>query len=268
VISTDMSHYHSYDQARSVDAATLARIAAYATDIDHDEACGATPLNGLLAFAKERKLALRLLAACNSGDTAGGRDRVVGYSSLALYELSDAQAGATLLAIARGAIEEKLLDRRPEAFDAPWLGQPGASFVTLLKNGELRGCIGSLQAAKPLGEDVAENALGAAFRDPRFPALSAEEWPQCRVEVSLLGTPRRLCFADEADLLRQIRPGEDGLILEAEGRRATFLPQVWQGVPDKRVFLNELLRKAGLAADTPFARCAISRYRVIKFDGR
>jgi AmmeMemoRadiSam system protein B/AmmeMemoRadiSam system protein A len=268
VISTDMSHYHSYDQARSVDAATLVRIAAYATDIDHDEACGATPLNGLLAFARERKLALRLLAACNSGDTAGGRDRVVGYSSLALYELSDAQAGATLLAIARGAIEEKLLERRPEAFDAPWLGQPGASFVTLLKNGELRGCIGSLQAAKPLREDVAENALGAAFRDPRFPALSAAEWPQCRVEVSLLSAPRRLCFADEADLLRQIRPGEDGLILEAEGRRATFLPQVWQGVPDKRVFLNELLRKAGLAADTPLARCAISRYRVIKFDGR
>jgi MEMO1 family protein len=273
VISTDLSHYHSYEEARSVDAATLGRIAACATDIDHDEACGATPLNGLLSFAKKRNIPVRLLAACNSGDTAGGKDRVVGYSSFALYELSQTEAGATLVDIARAAIEEKLLGKKPDAFDAPWLGQPGATFVTLLKNGQLRGCIGSLRALKPLREDVAENALGAAFRDPRFAQLSAAEWPQCRVEVSLLSAPKPLRFADEADLLRQIRSGEDGLILEAEGRRATFLPQVWQGVPDKRAFLNQLLRKAGLAADTPLARCRISRYRVMKFgvdgvDGR
>jgi MEMO1 family protein len=268
VISTDLSHYHSYEKARSVDAATLARIAACATDIDHDEACGATPLNGLLSFARRRSIPVRLLAACNSGDTAGDKDRVVGYSSFALDQPSQTEAGATLVNIARAAIDEKLLGRKREALDAPWLKIPGATFVTLLKNGELRGCIGSLQASRPLGDDVADNALGAAFRDPRFPALSAAEWPQCRAEVSLLGAPRRLSFAGEADLLRQIRAGEDGLILEAEGRRATFLPQVWQGVPDKRVFLDELLRKAGLAADTPLTRCAISRYRVTKFDGR
>jgi len=112
---------------------------------------------------------------------------------------------------------------------------------------------------------VAENAAGAAFRDPRFTALSAMEWPQCEVEVSLLSVPRPVTFADEADLLRQIRPGEDGLILESEGRRATFLPQVWQSVPDKRHFLSQLLRKAGLPLDTALARCAISRYRVLKF---
>ena len=273
VISTDLSHYHGYDEARSVDAATLARIAACATDIDHDEACGATPLNGLLSFARKRSVPVRLLAACNSGDTAGGRDRVVGYSSFALDEVSQVKAGAMLLGIARGAIEEKLLGRKPEGFDAPWLGQPGATFVTLLKEDQLRGCIGSLRAAKALAQDVSDNALGAAFRDPRFPELSAAEWPRCRVEVSLLGAPRPLSFADEADLLRQIRPGEDGLILEAEGRRGTFLPQVWESVPDKRAFLNELVRKAGLAADTPLSRCTISRYRVVKFgmdcvDGR
>jgi MEMO1 family protein len=273
VISTDLSHYHSYDEARSVDSATLARIAACATDIDHDEACGATPLNGLLSFARKRSLPVRLLAACNSGDTAGGRDRVVGYSSFALYEVSETQAGSILLGIARGAIEEKLLGKKPDALDAPWLQKPGATFVTLLKDGQLRGCIGSLQAARPLAQDVADNALGAAFRDPRFPELSAAEWPRCRVEVSLLGALRPLSFADEADLLRQIRPGEDGLILEADGRRGTFLPQVWESVPDKRAFLNELLRKAGLPADTPLRQCTISRYRVVKFgvdcvDGR
>jgi MEMO1 family protein len=271
VISTDMSHYHSYDDARRLDGSTLARIAARATDLDHEEACGATPLNGLLAFAGKRNIPVRLLAACNSGDTAGGKDRVVGYSSFALYEGGEvprAEAGATLLRIARGAIEESLLDETPPSFDAPWLRQAGATFVTLMKDGALRGCIGSLQAARPIVQDVIENALGAAFRDPRFPALTAAEWPQCRVEVSLLSTPKPLRFADEADLLRQIRPGEDGLILEAEGRRATFLPQVWESVPEKRAFLDQLTRKAGLPADTRLTRCKILRYRVAKFDGR
>ena len=132
----------------------------------------------------------------------------------------------------------------------------------------MRGCIGSLEATRPLAQDVAENALAAALRDPRFAELSAAEWPQCEVEVSFLSTPKPIRFTDEADLLRQIHAGEDGLILEAEGRRATFLPQVWQGVPDKRAFLGQLLRKAGLPADTRLETCRISRYRVMKFDGR
>ncbi len=93
---------------------------------------------------------------------------------------------------------------------------------------------------------MAQNALGAAFRDPRFPAMTAAEWPQCRVEVSLLSTPKPLRFADEADLLAQIEAGEDGLILEAEGKRGTFLPQVWEDLPEKRAFLAHLLKKAGL----------------------
>ena len=143
--------------------------------------------------------------------------------------------------------------------------QAGATFVTLTKNDELRGCIGSLEAARPLGEDVAQNALGAAFRDPRFTPMVAHEWPQCRVEVSLLSTPKPLRFADEADLLAQIRAGEDGLVLEADGRRGTFLPQVWQDIQDKRAFLAHLLRKAGLPADTRLTRCKISRYRVVKW---
>jgi AmmeMemoRadiSam system protein B/AmmeMemoRadiSam system protein A len=268
VISTDLSHYHAYEEARRVDASTLARISALATDIDHDEACGATPLNGLLSCARRRALGLRLLAACNSGDTAGGMDRVVGYSSFALDEVSQAEVGATLLQLARAAIEQRLLQRHFPETEAAWLARPGATFVTLLKNGELRGCIGSLHPARSLAHDVAENALGAAFRDPRFKPLTADEWPQCTVEVSLLSAPRQLRFADERELLSQIRAGDDGLILEAEGRRGTFLPQVWEAIPDKRSFLAELVHKAGLPADTPLAKCAISRYRVAKFDGR
>jgi hypothetical protein len=222
----------------------------------------------LLALARRRNLAVRLLAACNSGDTAGGKGQVVGYSAFAVEErgseVSLQEAGETLLQLARGAIESRLFGSA-RAVDAPWLAQAGATFVTLMREGALRGCIGSLEAARPLGVDVSQNALGAAFRDPRFPPLEGAEWPQCRVEVSLLSTPKAIRFADEADLLEQIRAGEDGLILEAEGRRATFLPQVWEGMPDRRQFLRELARKAGLPGDVRLARCKVSRYRVVKW---
>jgi AmmeMemoRadiSam system protein A len=135
----------------------------------------------------------------------------------------------------------------------------------LTKGGALRGCIGSLQAARALGADVAENAVAAAFRDPRFPPMTPEEWPSVRVEVSLLSAPKPMRFADEADLLSQIRAGEDGLILECDGRRATFLPQVWDSIPDKVLFLRELVRKAGLPSDTRLARCKVWRYTVTKW---
>lgn len=268
VISTDLSHYHPYAQAREIDGTTLARIASFATDIDHEEACGATPLNGFLDLARRRNLTIRLLSACNSGDTAGGKGQVVGYSSFALCEpgsdVSLDDAGKKLLAIARSAIEAKLFGSA-STVDAPWLSQAGATFVTLTKDGALRGCIGSLQAARPLGADVAENAVGSAFRDPRFPPMTAEEWPGVRVEVSLLSAPKPLRFADEADLYGQLRPGEDGVILEADGRHATYLPQVWERIPDKRMFMRELARKAGLRDDARLGRCKVYRYRVSKW---
>jgi len=268
VISTDLSHYHPYPRACEIDRATVSRIASFATDLDHHEACGATPLNGFLATASERRLSIKLLAACNSGDTAGGKGQVVGYSSFALYEpgsdLPLDEAGKTLLGIARAAIEAKLFGAA-STIDAPWLRQAGATFVTLTRDGVLRGCIGSLQAERSLGIDVAENAIGAAFRDPRFPAMTAAEWPSVRLEVSLLSAPKPMRFADEEDLLAQLKPGEDGVILEYEGRRATYLPQVWESIRDQRQFLRELARKAGLPDSVRLARCRISRYRVSKW---
>jgi MEMO1 family protein len=268
VISTDLSHYHPYPRACEIDRATVSRIASFATDLDHHEACGATPLNGLLAIASGRGLSIKLLAACNSGDTAGGKGQVVGYSSFALYEpgthVSLEDAGKTLLGIARAAIEARLFGNAQTA-DAPWLRQAGATFVTLTRGGALRGCIGSLRAERPLGLDVAENAIAAAFRDPRFPAMTSAEWPEVRVEISLLSAAKPLRFADEEDLLAQLKAGEDGVILEYEGRRATYLPQVWETLSDKRQFLRELARKAGLPDSVRLARCKISRYRVTKW---
>ncbi len=269
VISTDLSHDHRYDEAQRIDGATLARIAALATDLRHEEACGATPLNGMLEVARRRGLAIRQLAACNSGDTAGGKDRVVGYSAFALDEgppVAREDAGRALVAIARGAIGHQLGEGpAPATSGAPWLARAGATFVTLMLEGKLRGCIGSLAAQRPLGIDVAENALGAAFRDPRFAPLSAAEWPRCALEVALLSAAKPLRFADEHDLYAQIRAGEDGLILEHEGRRATYLPQVWEGLPEKRRFLEELKKKAGIAPETRLARCKLWRYRVAKW---
>jgi AmmeMemoRadiSam system protein A len=148
---------------------------------------------------------------------------------------------------------------------APWLLQAGASFVTLMKDGQLRGCVGSLSAARPLGQDVASNARAAAFQDPRFPKLKREELPHCQIEVSLLSAPKPIQFAGEDDLFAQISPGEDGLILEYGEQRATYLPQVWEVLSDKRQFIDELKKKAGIPADTRLARCRISRYRVKKF---
>ena len=270
VISTDLSHYHAYEDARRIDGATLARIQACATDLNHDEACGATALNGLLGLCRKRGLSIRMLSACNSGDTAGGKARVVGYAAFALYEgglPAPADAGRVLGEIARGAIANGLgLSSVPvKRNHLPWLLQAGASFVTLMKEGQLRGCIGSLAATRPLGQDVAANARAAAFEDPRFRKLTRVEWPKCSVEVSLLSAPKSIRFADDADLLDQIRAGEDGIILECDGRQATFLPQVWEALPDKRPFLAALLKKAGLPEDTRLARCKLSRYRVAKF---
>ena len=270
VVSTDLSHYHPYREAVRIDAETLARIEALATDIRHEQACGATPLNGLLAVARAKGMTVRRLSACNSGDTAGGRDHVVGYSAFALYEdapVAPEEAGRTLLGIARAAIAHRL-GELPEAprVDVPsWLRQAGATFVTLMHAGKLRGCIGSLEARRALGEDVLANALAAAFGDPRFTPLTAAEWPGTELELSLLSTPKPIHFADEAELLASIHAGEDGLIVQLDDRRATFLPQVWSAIPDKRRFLSELVAKAGLPADTRLARCRVSRYRVMKW---
>ncbi|HEB98979.1 MAG TPA: AmmeMemoRadiSam system protein A [Thiotrichales bacterium] len=149
----------------------------------------------------------------------------------------------------------------------PVLAAPGAAFVTLHKLGQLRGCIGSLEAWRPLIEDVAENAFAAAFRDPRFPPLGAAELPDLDLEISVLGKPEPLSFTSEQDLLHQLRPGVDGLILAADGRRGTFLPAVWKSLPEPERFLSELKRKAGLPADYWSDDVEVWRYSTESFNG-
>ncbi len=158
----------------------------------------------------------------------------------------------SLLQIARDSIQHGLRHGRPLTVDTglldPALREPGASFVTLEIGNRLRGCIGSLEAYRPLAIDVAENAFAAAFRDPRFPPLTEDEFDRIDIHISILGPAREIDFADEQDLLDQIRPGIDGLILEYGSHRGTFLPAVWESLPDKHQFLEHLKMKAGLPA--------------------
>ncbi len=133
----------------------------------------------------------------------------------------------------------------PQQFPQP-LQEIRSCFVTLEINGKLRGCIGMLEATRPLITDVHQNSYAAAFSDPRFPALQEKEFPLIEIHISILGTPEPMLFKSEEDLITQIQPGIDGLILEAEGRRGTFLPSVWESLPDTEGFLTHLKMKAGL----------------------
>lgn len=140
------------------------------------------------------------------------------------------------------------------------LGQVRSSFVTLQLRGSLRGCIGSLQAVHPLARDVALHAFGAAFRDPRFPALATQELQHLDIHISVLSAAVPMQFASELDLLEQLRPGVDGLVLQEGAHRATFLPDVWQNLPDPVQFLSQLKLKAGLSRNHWSSSLTMERY--------
>ncbi|MBS1157984.1 MAG: amrA [Proteobacteria bacterium] len=179
------------------------------------------------------------------------------------------ELGPTLLILARQAIASRLGRSGPTlpAADAaqPALNEPAATFVTLTQHGDLRGCIGSLEAWRPLRKDVQENAVAAAFRDPRFRPLTADELGMTRVEVSLLSVPQAMSFVSEAEALGQLRPDIDGLILTAGTHRSTFLPQVWEQLPEPKDFLAHLKQKAGLPASYWGDDVRLERYGVEKW---
>jgi len=157
---------------------------------------------------------------------------------------------------------EVAIEQYPESLQAE-----RACFVTLTRAGQLRGCIGHLEPIQPLVRDVAENAFAAAFRDPRFPPLRENELGDIRIEISILGEPVPVSFTSEDDLVRQIRPGVDGLILEGPmGHRGTFLPSVWESLPEASQFLDHLKLKAGLPADYWDERIRIWRYTTEAFE--
>lgn len=174
------------------------------------------------------------------------------------------QRSRILVAIAREAIADGALRTQYE-WNEDWLRERAASFVTLRAAGELRGCIGSVDAHRALGDDVAHNAHAAAYRDPRFPPVHAPERDRLQVEVSVLSARLPIAAASEDEALAHLRPGVDGLFLEFQEFRATFLPQVWDNLPNPLDFLVELRRKARLPLRFWHPELRLSRYTVEKY---
>ena len=275
VISSDLSHYLDYEAARRLDAKTSASIIALRHDgIGYEQACGRHAVNGLLHLAKRRGLEARALDVRNSGDTSGPRDRVVGYGAYAFFEPDSAALGLEarrhLLGIAARSIRHGIehgtacevdLDRLP-----PALRERRATFVTLESDRRLRGCIGSLEATRPLAVDVAHNARAAASSDPRFPPVEGSELEELGIKISVLSSPIPMRAESEADLVARLRPGIDGLIIKDGDKRATYLPSVWKGIPEPARFVRELAKKAGWPEGHWSETVRVWRYTTEEFD--
>lgn len=161
------------------------------------------------------------------------------------------EAKSLLLALAQKSIEsdfddEVTFDKESLVKNYPILNEQRATFVTLTLDGKLRGCIGSLIAHRTLIDDIIYNSKAAAFSDPRFEKLSFDEFKKIKIEISLLTAPQELDFNDLDDLKIKLEKNKPGVILELDGKRATFLPQVWEQIPSVDVFLSQLCKKAGL----------------------
>lgn len=175
------------------------------------------------------------------------------------------ERGPVLLAIARAAIARAFGRNLPAAEDAAWLKEHHASFVTLTRNGHLRGCVGSLEARRTLLEDLKLNALKAAFHDTRFAPLEASEFDHIKIEVSVLSPLETLHFSSEQEALAQLRPGIDGVFFRYGYYGSTFLPVMWERLPDPVLFMGQLKLKAGLPADFWAPGVTLQRYTVDKW---
>ncbi len=273
LISSDLSHYLSYDKAKALDDQTRQAIERLdVVALGNEQACGRHSIKGLLLVAREKGLTAKTADLRNSGDTAGSKDKVVGYGSWYFEEGAENAAksetdfgaatrdilaahGQTLLHIGAAAVLAHLRGSGPMRLSLTefpeLLRKHGACFVTLSKNDQLRGCIGSIQAWRPLLTDVAENACKAAFQDKRFPKLTLAEIDSGAISmsISVLSLQTQMHFSNEEDFLAQLQPGIDGIVLVEGQNRGVFLPVVWEQLPDPKNFLSHLKRKAGLPED-------------------
>jgi hypothetical protein len=262
VASSDLSHYHPYGKAQELDSACVKAICDLNVEaLGGQEACGKSPILTLVHIARAKGWKAQLLDCRNSGDTAGDRSRVVGYAAIAFYEPGaargpEAKSGAYspedrqfLLKLARQTIEARVKGQPAPNVDAGTLDakfrERRGCFVTLTQNGRLRGCIGDIFPERPLHQAVIQRAISAAFNDPRFQPVAANEVDKLEIEISVLTVPQPLAFSSPEDLVKKLRPHVDGVLLQIGAAGATYLPQVWEHFADPAEFLSELSVKAG-----------------------
>lgn len=253
VVSTDLSHYQGYNIARQWDHGTLAHMLAKEGDeLSPLSCCGLQSVRTILTLASRRGWEANRLGYDNSATASGDTQRVVGYGAIAMTEpLSfTPEEQQALLGYARQVVETKVRTGAELAVDEAWLSKfpifrlNRAVFVTLKINGELRGCIGSLTNLEPIHESVRSNAISAALHDTRFSPVTAAELHQLRYTISVLTFPARV-NAEPAQFPTILRPKQDGVILSIGGRQSTFLPEVWEEIPQPLEFLSHLCLKQG-----------------------
>ena len=252
IISSDLSHFYTQNECRQIDSYTATIIETGKLDyFQSQQACGLIGIMGLVDFANRNDCSLIRVMLYNSGDiNRRETDKVVGYGSWFLYTDSkndyiERYYSKYILNVVKKTIVSAINGEEYIPRDIPTvLTQYGASFVTLKREEQLRGCIGSIYPTKPLILDLIDNAKNAAFHDPRFEPLKAEELPYLTFSISILSSIEKINFKDERDLLSKIYP--HGVIISERGNRAVYLPVVWEQLPERDVFLNSLKEKAGL----------------------
>lgn len=289
VFSADLSHYYDNATAKIIDSQTKEMVERGKAEIEDHMSCGAPGINAAILLARKAGLHPTLLDMRNSGDVSGDKSGVVGYGAWSFAEAEmqkndkprppleqewenirnyAALYGKDILKIAREAVNEAVLHKsyyKPtrKEYDNNLFNR-GAAFVTINQNGKLRGCIGSLLANQAIAFDVAQNAYSAALEDNRFSPLTNEDLKDLSLSVSLLTGFERIAYKSEQDLLAQLVPGADGLVIRAGNRQGVFLPAVWKELPDRADFLNNLKVKAGMTPSFWSDNVKVYRFRAVE----
>jgi MEMO1 family protein len=266
VVSVDMSHYHTYEEAKKLDSYSISRIMALDSEgIFNAEIDAPWAVSTLIKIAKENNWQPVLLYYANSGDVSDDKSAVVGYSAIAFVEKGKGKAQSEkkdlltkeeqdfLIKLARDTIKEYLkTGKKPKVNESkltPALKKVQGCFTTLNKNNELRGCIGHIIPQEELYKCVMDNAINAALNDPRFDPVEYDELKDIKIEISVLTIPQKLDFSSSEDLKKKLRPMVDGVVLKQGWHQSTYLPQVWEQLPDKEEFLSSLCEKGGMESD-------------------
>jgi AmmeMemoRadiSam system protein A len=268
IASSDLSHYYSYEQAVRLDSNCIKAMPEFNYSLMQEcEACGIIPILTLMHLAEKQKWRGQLLDYRNSGDTAGDKNRVVGYGSIAFYQGLNKEEQEYLLELSRKTLESYLkTGQKIEAENIPEKTKEiSGCFVTLNKNHQLRGCIGHILPQESLYQCVIDNTISAAVHDPRFRPVQESELNAIEIDISVLSVPKKLDYKDAVDLKEKLVPLVDGVVLKKNMRSATYLPQVWEQLPDKEEFLSSLCEKAGLNGDCWTQNPEIQTYRAQVF---